>query len=160
MATWDHVSMRSRGTSGQTCLVYITPETSTLFSRSMPTLGIPEHYLYVSLPSPQIERFEASCLHCCDQNGLLQSPDVADLSTPLTVFVLPALPSNWPSGSITGAKVRGGLTLSFAWGNGKVGPISMRADPKAKARTVNVVYEGKTVSSFVTSPGTTKVLHV
>ena len=36
------------------------------------------------------------------------------------VFILPALPSDWPSGSIAGVRVRGGLSLDFDWHDGQV----------------------------------------
>ncbi|KAM5543882.1 hypothetical protein V8D89_002499 [Ganoderma adspersum] len=48
-------------------------------------------------------------------NGLIQAPDVASTSDVYNVFVLPALPSNWRSGSIQNVRLRGGLGVSFSW---------------------------------------------
>jgi alpha-L-fucosidase 2 len=87
------------------------------------------------------------------QNGLLQAPDTANLEQPLVVKILPTLPADkWSSGSITGARVRGGMTISFAWRDGKPtsGSISL-GGTSTLARDVKVVYAGKTVASFSTS---------
>ncbi|KAG6828338.1 hypothetical protein H0H92_008352 [Tricholoma furcatifolium] len=89
-------------------------------------------------------------------NGLIQAPDVASYSTPLTVTLLPALPLQWPSGSITGARVRGGLTVDFQWNNGKLSGASFTADASVVARDVNVAYNGKIIASFTTSGGFVK----
>ncbi|CAL1710806.1 unnamed protein product [Somion occarium] len=93
-------------------------------------------------------------------NGLLQAPDVPSLTTPIVITVLPALPDNWPSGSIKGARVRGGLTVDFQWTNSQLGPITIKTDTHAKARPIQVVYKGKTLSSFNSSPGSTTIVRV
>ena len=41
-------------------------------------------------------------------------------STPDAVYLLPALPKAWASGSVSGLKTRGGYTLSMNWDKGKV----------------------------------------
>ena len=52
-------------------------------------------------------------------NALLQCPDVADLSIPLTIKLLPALPTAWATGLLTGARARTGITVDLAWTDGK-----------------------------------------
>ncbi|KAJ6489151.1 glycosyl hydrolase family 65, N-terminal domain-containing protein [Mycena vitilis] len=60
-------------------------------------------------------------------NALLQAPDVPSLTTPLVVTLLPALPSKWSTGSIKGARVRGGMTVNLQWATGKPTGASFRA---------------------------------
>lgn len=91
-------------------------------------------------------------------NGLLQAPDVASYSTPLVVTVLPALPAAWPSGSIKGARLRGGLTLDLEWANGKPTALTITVDQNVVARPVEIVYSAGTVASFTTSGGLTKAV--
>ncbi|KAG6877340.1 hypothetical protein C0993_008477 [Termitomyces sp. T159_Od127] len=88
-------------------------------------------------------------------NALIQVPDVASYSTPLTVTLLPALPKQWPSGSIKGARLRGGLTLDLRWSNGKPVSASFKADNNVVSRIVLVTYQGKTLASFKTASGLT-----
>ncbi|KAG6864486.1 hypothetical protein C0991_009194, partial [Blastosporella zonata] len=88
-------------------------------------------------------------------NALIQAPDVASISIPLTVTLLPALPKQWPSGSIRGARVRGGLTVDLQWKNGKPVGASFTSDSNVVARNVVVVYGGKQLTSFTTSNGLT-----
>lgn len=92
------------------------------------------------------------------QNGLVQAPDVASVSTPLVISILPALPSAWPSGSIVGAKIRGGLTLDLQWANSKPVSATLKAGGNVRVRPVQVVYGGKMISSFTPSSGDTRVL--
>ncbi|KAH0579033.1 hypothetical protein H2248_003194 [Termitomyces sp. 'cryptogamus'] len=88
-------------------------------------------------------------------NALFQAPDVANYSNPLTVTLLPALPKQWPSGSITGARLRGGLTFDLRWKNGKPVSASFKADANVVSRNVLVLCRGKTLASFKTSSGLT-----
>lgn len=90
------------------------------------------------------------------QNGLLQAPDVASLSTPLIITVLPALPGKWASGFLRGARVRGGITITLQWNKGKATSLMLEVDGNAQSRPVQVVYEGKVISSFTTSPSLNK----
>ncbi|KAG5725450.1 putative alpha-fucosidase A [Termitomyces sp. T112] len=88
-------------------------------------------------------------------NALFQAPDVANYSIPLRVTLLPALPKQWPSGSITGARLRGGLTLDLRWKNGEPVSASFKADANVVSRNVLVLCRGKTLASFETSSGLT-----
>ncbi|KAJ6504234.1 glycoside hydrolase family 95 protein [Mycena vitilis] len=91
-------------------------------------------------------------------NALLQAPDVPSLTTPLVVTLLPALPSKWSTGSIKGARVRGGMTVNLQWAAGKPTGASFRADKSGVSRPVKVVFGGKVVSSFTTSSGLSKTI--
>ncbi|KAH9838020.1 glycoside hydrolase family 95 protein [Rhodofomes roseus] len=92
-------------------------------------------------------------------NGLLQAQDVATYSTPLAITILPALPEAWPSGSIRGARVRGGMTLDLEWGNGKPTVVNINVDEGVTPRPVEVVYGGSVVASFTTSGGLEKTIN-
>ncbi|RDB26766.1 putative alpha-fucosidase A [Hypsizygus marmoreus] len=86
-------------------------------------------------------------------NALIQAPDVASRNIPLTVTLLPALPKQWPSGSIRGARVRGGITVNLEWSGGKPTSASFSVASNIVTRPVQVLYSGKMVASFMTSPG-------
>ncbi|MGB3336125.1 MAG: glycoside hydrolase family 95 protein [Devosia sp.] len=51
------------------------------------------------------------------------------------VWLLPALPSNWPRGVLKGVRARGGVELGFAWENGRVNWVEVRA---AQDCTINL----------------------
>ena len=88
------------------------------------------------------------------QNGLIQVPDTASLSDVFTVHILPALPSNWPQGSIRGARLRGGLTVDFAWSNkGALTSLVVSAGANASSRKMRLVHRGQELKSFVAQPG-------
>ena len=66
------------------------------------------------------------------------------------IQVLPALPSQWKNGSITGLRARGGFTVdSMAWKNGALTYLAISATNK---ELLNVEYKGNT-ASFVSSAG-------
>lgn len=72
----------------------------------------------------------------------MQAPDVADLSIPLTVTLLPALPSTWPTGSVKGARIRGGMSVDLSWADREPTRVVIRMDAGFPKRKVKVVYKG------------------
>ncbi|KAJ7705329.1 glycoside hydrolase family 95 protein [Mycena rosella] len=91
-------------------------------------------------------------------NALLQAPDVPTTTTPLVVTLLPALPSQWSSGAMKGARVRGGMTVNLEWKGGKPTSVSFLADTSVVPRPVQVVFGNKVVTSFTTSSGLSKTI--
>ncbi|KAF8234511.1 glycoside hydrolase family 95 protein [Tricholoma matsutake] len=92
-------------------------------------------------------------------NALIQAPDVANFNMPLFITLLPALPKQWPSGSITGARIRGGMTLDLQWNNGRPTSVELKVDANIIPRPVQVLYSGKVVSSFTTSSGLSRTIN-
>jgi len=86
-------------------------------------------------------------------NALLQSPDVPTLSTPLIVTLLPALPLQWSSGSIRGARIRGAMSVDLQWSGGKPTEVVFNVDANAQSRDVRVMYADNIVAEFVTTSG-------
>jgi alpha-L-fucosidase 2 len=54
-----------------------------------------------------------------------------------TVELLPALPKAWASGSVTGLRARGGLTIDLSWKNGKATAATLHASSKGAFRVGN-----------------------
>ncbi|KAH7337883.1 glycoside hydrolase family 95 protein [Rhizoctonia solani] len=87
-------------------------------------------------------------------NALVQAPDTSSLSDPLALTLLPALPSAWDSGSIVGARIRGGMTLDLTWSKGKAVRASLKVDPVTRyARQVQLWYGKKLVTAFSANAG-------
>ncbi|KAF9451559.1 glycoside hydrolase family 95 protein [Macrolepiota fuliginosa MF-IS2] len=91
-------------------------------------------------------------------NALLQAPDVPTLDTPLTITLLPALPLQWPKGSIRGARVRGGIAVDLTWSGGKPTKAVFKVSDQAVPRKIQIVYAGKTLASLSTTPGLSKTI--
>ena len=65
------------------------------------------------------------------------------------IDALPALPSAWPKGKVTGLKARGGFEVDMAWDAGKLTRIDVRS---SLGRPCEVRYAGKTID-VTTRPG-------
>lgn len=59
------------------------------------------------------------------------------------IRVLPALPSSWPSGALTGVRCRGGLSADLTWRNGSLAALSIRRLTGDPLRTVTVLFDGQ-----------------
>lgn len=57
---------------------------------------------------------------------LLQSHEI-DENGHRVIRLLPALPSKWPTGSISGLKARGGFEVDLAWENGELKSVTVRS---------------------------------
>jgi len=82
---------------------------------------------------------------------LLQSQDPHGTSTSLTpaqtgeaafIHLLPALPSAFPAGQVTGLRARGGVGVAIAWQGGKLVKATLTAD---ESKPVRVRYGGREV---------------
>ncbi|KAK7052333.1 glycoside hydrolase family 95 protein [Favolaschia claudopus] len=91
-------------------------------------------------------------------NAILQAPDVPTLAAPLVITLLPALPTQWATGSMKGARTRGGITIDLQWAGGKPTRALMRVDPSVVPRPVQIVFGDTVVASFTTKAGLTKTL--
>ena len=75
-------------------------------------------------------------------------------STPDEITVLPALPRQWSSGSLKGARVRGGAKVDITWKENRLTEIRLQSDRVANYR---VDYRGQSVE-VQTQPGKSIVL--
>ena len=57
-----------------------------------------------------------------------------------TVYLLKALPEEWPRGKVTGLCAKGGLTVDISWSEGKLTAARFHANHDYKG---SVVYDGK-----------------
>ncbi len=67
-----------------------------------------------------------------------------------TIHLLPALPDNWPYGSVTGLKARGGFEISMEWEKGKIKKLSVLSNLGGNCR-LKVHYPLKTDNDVMLS---------
>ncbi|MBV9679470.1 MAG: hypothetical protein JO185_24250, partial [Acidobacteriaceae bacterium] len=53
-------------------------------------------------------------------------------SAPSEITILPALPQQWPNGSLKGVRVRGGAKVDITWKNGQLTECRLQSDHAAK----------------------------
>jgi alpha-L-fucosidase 2 len=72
-----------------------------------------------------------------------------------TIDLLPALPSSWKDGTVTGLRVRGGLTIDFSWRNGHLQTAALHA---AHSGSFKLRAPGRQVIPVTLKEGETRVL--
>jgi alpha-L-fucosidase 2 len=75
-------------------------------------------------------------------------------STSDEIMILPALPSQWPSGSLKGVRVRGGGRVDIAWKDGRLTELSLQSDHATRYR----IGYGDYSAEYQIQPGTTVML--
>lgn len=85
---------------------------------------------------------------------MIQAPDVASTTDVYNVFVLPALPANWPRGSIRNARLRGGLGVSFSWKESVLTSLEVvAADTVAMGRRIRFWHKGEVIRELTAFSG-------
>ena len=82
------------------------------------------------------------------------TPTTQHLTPTTQIELLPALPKEWPTGTVKGLKARGGYTVDMAWKNGKVTEVTIKA---SKAGTLHLLYNNKKESHELKAHQTLKV---
>ncbi len=72
------------------------------------------------------------------------------------IKLLPALPSQWPTGHITGLRARGNYTVDISWKDGKLDNAVIHAGKRASGE-VRVLYNNKS-RLFTVKPGEAKTI--
>lgn len=78
-------------------------------------------------------------------------------SAPGEITLLPALPTAWPSGSVTGLHARGGFILSFAWAKGVLTHVTL-SRPALAGATPEATSSAAEVLASPTRPATESLL--
>lgn len=86
---------------------------------------------------------------------MVHAPDIANINVPLQVTLLPALPLTWSTGEMKGARIRGGITLDFAWNDGRPTTATFTVDQNVAGRERDVIvnYGGQAVAQFRSNGG-------
>ena len=75
-------------------------------------------------------------------------------STATSIRILPALPRQWPNGSLKGVRARGGAQVDVTWKDGRLTELRIRS---GQAKTYTVAY-GERMATVRLEPGTAVVL--
>ncbi len=75
-------------------------------------------------------------------------------SRPGQIDILPALPSAWPNGALSGVRARGGVTLDFAWRGGRLTQLTATT---STGYAGSIVCANKVIASGLAA-GTTTIL--
>ncbi|HEX2584004.1 MAG TPA: glycoside hydrolase family 95 protein, partial [Steroidobacteraceae bacterium] len=63
------------------------------------------------------------------------------------ITLLPALPTQWPEGELSGVRVRGGIKADITWHDGRLSKVTLRADKKLSAKKqYRVVYANRSAT--------------
>ena len=81
-------------------------------------------------------------------------PDETLASAPYILHLLPALPSAWPKGKVTGLRARGGFEVDIEWKNGKLVQATIRAKRDGAFRIYD---QGKLSDVILLKKGQSKV---
>ncbi|KAH9896616.1 Six-hairpin glycosidase-like protein [Cubamyces lactineus] len=89
-------------------------------------------------------------------NGLIQTPDIPAHDVPYTVYLLPAVPKNWPIGALSNVRLRGGPTFSFSWEPAGLTSLVVNASANAAHTRVRILHgaDERDLGTFDVRPGT------
>jgi len=72
------------------------------------------------------------------------------------IKLLPALPKEWPTGSITGIRARGDYTVDLSWENGKLKEATLHAGDHSEG-SVRIIYENQSTTMQLKSRESSKI---